>query len=44
MKRILELRKEDAKMLGFANFAEVSLYSKMAIKLTMNNLLTNRYD
>jgi len=30
MKRILELRKEDAKMLGFANFAEVSLYSKMA--------------
>ena len=30
MKRILELREEDAKMLGFANFAEVSLYSKMA--------------
>ncbi len=30
MKRILELREEDAKMLGFANFAEVSLYPKMA--------------
>ena len=30
MNRILELREEDAKMLGFANFAEVSLYPKMA--------------
>ncbi len=30
IKRILELREEDAKMLGFANFAEVSLYPKMA--------------
>ncbi len=30
MKRILELREEDAKMLGFANFAEVSLLPKMA--------------
>ncbi len=30
MKRILELREEDAHMLGFANFAEVSLYPKMA--------------
>ncbi len=30
MKRILELRAEDAKMLGFANFAEVSLLPKMA--------------
>ena len=30
MKRILELRAEDARMLGFANFAEVSLLPKMA--------------
>ena len=30
MKRILELREEDARMLGFANFAEVSLLPKMA--------------
>jgi oligopeptidase A len=30
IKRILELRAEDAKMLGFNNFAEVSLYPKMA--------------
>ncbi len=30
MKRILELRAEDAQMLGFANFAEVSLLPKMA--------------
>ena len=30
MNRILELRAEDAKMLGFANFAEVSLLPKMA--------------
>lgn len=30
MNRILELREEDARMLGFANFAEVSLYPKMA--------------
>jgi oligopeptidase A len=30
IKRILELREEDAKMLGFNNFAEVSLYTKMA--------------
>ncbi len=30
MRRILELRHEEAKMLGFANFAEVSLAPKMA--------------
>jgi oligopeptidase A len=30
MNRILELRQEDAQMLGFANFAEVSLQPKMA--------------
>jgi oligopeptidase A len=30
MKRILELREEDAHMLGFSNFAEVSLLPKMA--------------
>ena len=30
MKRILELRAEDAQMLGFRNFAEVSLQPKMA--------------
>jgi oligopeptidase A len=30
MKRILELREEDAQMLGFRNFAEVSLLPKMA--------------
>jgi oligopeptidase A len=30
MKRLLELRAEDAQMLGFRNFAEVSLLSKMA--------------
>src|SRR5574343_573489 len=30
MKRILELRQEDAQMLGFTNFAEVSLLPKMA--------------
>ncbi len=30
MQRILELRQEDARMLGFANFAEVSLAPKMA--------------
>ena len=30
MQRILELRQEDARMLGFRNFAEVSLYPKMA--------------
>jgi oligopeptidase A len=30
MKRILELRAEDAQMLGFRNFAEVSLLPKMA--------------
>ena len=30
MKRILELREEDARMLGFGNFAEVSLLPKMA--------------
>ncbi len=30
MKRILELRAEDAQMLGFNNFAEVSLLPKMA--------------
>ena len=30
MKRILELRTEDAQMLGFRNFAEVSLLPKMA--------------
>ena len=30
MRRILELRQEDARMLGFANFAEVSLAPKMA--------------
>ncbi|MCG2578529.1 M3 family metallopeptidase [Dechloromonas sp. XY25] len=30
MKRLLELRAEDAHMLGFANFAEVSLLPKMA--------------
>jgi len=30
MKRILELREEDAHMLGFRNFAEVSLLPKMA--------------
>ncbi len=30
MKRILELREEDAQMLGFKNFAEVSLLPKMA--------------
>jgi oligopeptidase A len=30
IKRLLELRAEDAKMLGFANFAEVSLLPKMA--------------
>ncbi len=30
MKRILELRQEDAQMLGFSNFAEVSLLPKMA--------------
>ena len=30
MKRILELREEEAKMLGYANFAEVSLVPKMA--------------
>ena len=30
MKRILELRAEDARMLGFKNFAEVSLLPKMA--------------
>ncbi|HLO61555.1 MAG TPA: M3 family metallopeptidase [Azonexus sp.] len=30
MKRLLELRAEDAQMLGFANFAEVSLLPKMA--------------
>ncbi len=30
IKRILELREEDAKMLGFNNFAEVSLLPKMA--------------
>ncbi|MDE2441253.1 MAG: M3 family metallopeptidase [Betaproteobacteria bacterium] len=30
MKRILELREEDARMLGFKNFAEVSLLPKMA--------------
>ncbi|WP_191090463.1 M3 family metallopeptidase [Dechloromonas sp. CZR5] len=30
MKRILELREEDARMLGFRNFAEVSLLPKMA--------------
>lgn len=30
MKRLLELKAEDAAMLGFNNFAEVSLYTKMA--------------
>ncbi|MBS4020146.1 MAG: M3 family metallopeptidase [Dechloromonas sp.] len=30
IKRILELKAEDAAMLGFNNFAEVSLYTKMA--------------
>ena len=30
MQRILELRQEEARMLGFANFAEVSLAPKMA--------------
>ena len=30
IKRLLELRAEDAQMLGFANFAEVSLLPKMA--------------
>jgi Zn-dependent oligopeptidase len=30
IKRILELRAEDAQMLGFRNFAEVSLVPKMA--------------
>ena len=30
MRRILELRHEEAKMLGYANFAEVSLAPKMA--------------
>lgn len=30
MKRILEMREEDARMLGFGNFAEVSLLPKMA--------------
>lgn len=30
MKRLLELRAEDAQMLGFTNFAEVSLLPKMA--------------
>ena len=30
MRRILELRQEEARMLGFANFAEVSLAPKMA--------------
>ncbi|MGE5471087.1 MAG: M3 family metallopeptidase [Bacteroidota bacterium] len=30
IQRMLELRQEDAKMLGFANFAEVSLAPKMA--------------
>ena len=30
MQRILELREEEARMLGFANFAEVSLQPKMA--------------
>ncbi len=30
IKRILELKAEDAQMLGFNNFAEVSLYTKMA--------------
>ncbi|RKT58870.1 oligopeptidase A [Azonexus fungiphilus] len=30
IKRLLELKAEDAQMLGFNNFAEVSLYTKMA--------------
>ena len=30
IRRILELREEEAKMLGYANFAEVSLVAKMA--------------
>jgi oligopeptidase A len=30
IRRMLELRQEDARMLGFANFAEVSLVAKMA--------------
>ncbi|MEY4592966.1 MAG: hypothetical protein RIR18_1861 [Pseudomonadota bacterium] len=30
MKRILELKREDAQMLGFSNYAEVSLVPKMA--------------